>query len=206
MLRAVEPFFSTKGIGKGTGLGLSSVHGLIAQLGGALTITSQPGVGTNVELWLPVSLHRAAQDLAPQSGEETRPHRGLALLVDDEELVRISTADMLTELGYEVVEAASGEEAVQLIGEGRAFDVLITDHLMTGMNGTDLALHVKASQPDLYVLLVSGYAELEGVDADLPRLTKPFRKDELSAALSALSSADKQLASNGDYPSHNATS
>lgn len=183
--RAVEPFFSTKGIGKGTGLGLSSVHGLMAQLGGALTINSRPGTGTNVELWLPVSQHRAQQALAPRAGEEPLAHRGLALLVDDEELVRISTADMLTELGYAVVEAASGEEAVQLI-DRNAFDVLITDHLMTGMNGTDLAMRVKASRPDLKVLLVSGYAETEGVDADLPRLTKPFRKNELSAALSAL--------------------
>lgn len=184
--RAVEPFFSTKGIGKGTGLGLSSVHGLMAQLGGALTITSQPALGTNVSMWLPVSSHRVEQKTVPGPSEEIIVHRGVALLVDDEELVRLSTADMLADLGYHVVEARSGEEALRLLEAGDAFDVLITDHIMPGMNGTDLASQVKAIQTNLNVLLISGYAELEGVDANLPRLTKPFRKDELSVALSEL--------------------
>ena len=191
LARAVEPFFSTKGVGKGTGLGLSMVHGLASQLGGALTIQSQLGLGTNVELWLPQSA------AAPKAAEAADPvqndveERGTALLVDDEELVRLSTADMLTELGYVVIEAASAEEAMQLVDEGNHFDLLITDHLMPGMTGTDLASALRNVRPDVPILLVSGYAEIEGVAADLPRLTKPFRKDELASCLSQFLGAER---------------
>jgi nitrogen-specific signal transduction histidine kinase/CheY-like chemotaxis protein len=186
LARAVEPFFSTKGVGKGTGLGLSMVHGLASQLGGALTIQSRPGLGTNVELWLPQS--SAAPDGAESTEEasKTLPLRGTALLVDDEELVRLSAADMLNDLGYAVIEAASAEEAMRLIEKGERFDLLVTDHLMPGMNGTDLARAVRTANPGLPVLLVSGYAENEGVEAGLPRLTKPFRKDELASSLAQL--------------------
>jgi PAS domain S-box-containing protein len=183
LARAIEPFFSTKGIGKGTGLGLSMVHGLASQLGGALTIQSQPGRGTDIELWLPQS------SVAPEVPDAAREPMampatsGSALLVDDEDLVRMSTADMLTDLGYAVTEASSGEEAMRLIARGDRFDLLVTDHLMPGMNGTDLARAVLAERPGMPVLLVSGYAENAGIDPGLPRLTKPFRKDELAASL-----------------------
>ncbi|WP_241151559.1 ATP-binding protein, partial [Pseudomonas viridiflava] len=100
LARAVEPFFSTKGIGKGTGLGLSMVHGLASQLEGALTIQSVPGLGTNVELWLPRST--AVPVVEPRVAEAVPVHsaHGVALLVDDEDLVRASTSYMLTDLGY----------------------------------------------------------------------------------------------------------
>jgi CheY-like chemotaxis protein len=181
--RSVEPFFSTKGVGKGTGLGLSMVHGLASQLGGALTIQSRPGLGTNVELWLPAT--EAAADTSEPATEPTEPAttRGTALLVDDEELVRMSTADMLSELGYFVVEAASGEEALRLFNGGVRFDLLVTDHLMPGITGTDLARAIRSAKPDLPVLVVSGYAQNEGIEPNLPRLTKPFRKDELASRL-----------------------
>ncbi len=184
--RAVEPFFSTKGVGKGTGLGLSMVHGLASQLGGALTIDSGPGRGTVVELWLPLSARPV--DVAPKPPGQVvdHAHRGVALLVDDEELVRMSTADMLTDLGYTVVEAGSAEEAVRILDVGQPLDVVVTDHLMPGMTGTDLARHLRAARPAVPVLLVSGYAEHGGVDHALPRLTKPFRKDELAAALASV--------------------
>ena len=100
----MEPFFSTKGLGKGTGLGLSMVHGLASQLGGALTISSRPGLGTNIELWLPESDERPRADAAP-SVEGDHPELGVVLLVDDEDLVRMSTADMLAEMGFAVIEA-----------------------------------------------------------------------------------------------------
>jgi PAS domain S-box-containing protein len=186
LARATEPFFSTKGVGKGTGLGLSMVHGLASQLGGALMINSKPGLGTNIELWLPQTeavvpepsmvMHEAA----PPSG------CGTALLVDDEELVRLSTADMLGDLGYQVVEAGSAEEALRVIESGAHLDVVVTDHLMPGMTGTDLARAVRDRRPELPVLIVSGYAEVDGVAPDLPRLTKPFRKNELAASLAGL--------------------
>ncbi|MCE7797098.1 ATP-binding protein [Sphingobium sufflavum] len=185
MARAIEPFFSTKGIGRGTGLGLSMVHGLASQLGGALTISSRPGVGTNIELWLPQSASEI--DAGPAVMPQPRAlKRGTALLVDDEEYVRMSTADMLGDLGYAVVEAASAEEAMLLVEKGARFDILLTDHLMPGMTGTELAKRVRIARPELPVLLVSGYAEIEGIAADLPRLTKPFRKDELAMSLADL--------------------
>ena len=93
---------------------------------------------------------------------------------------------MLLDLGYTVVEATSAEEAVRVLERGQSIDVVVTDHLMPGMTGTELARHVQVTRPQLPVLLVSGYAELEGVDAERPRLTKPFRKDELAATLSTL--------------------
>lgn len=187
--RAIEPFFSTKGIGKGTGLGLSMVHGLASQLGGSVTIQSSVGLGTNVTLWLPQSATEPANaEVGPVSPAEGLT-RGAALLVDDEELVRLSTAEMLSELGYKVIEADSGEDALKLIREGVNFDLLVTDHLMPGMTGTELATAVRMIRPTLPALLVSGYAENEGLDPNLPRLTKPFRKDELASVLAELPSA-----------------
>jgi CheY-like chemotaxis protein len=115
---------------------------------------------------------------------------GTALLVDDEDLVRMSAAEMLIDLGYAVIEASSAEEAMRLVDRGEPFDLLVTDHLMPGMNGTDLARAIRSTRPTVPVLLVSGYAEREGIDPDLPRLTKPFRKDELAAGLAQLSSPD----------------
>jgi len=187
--RAVEPFFSTKGIGKGTGLGLSMVHGLASQLGGGLTLSSTPGLGTNATLWLPLADATVAKAEAPPEAARRAVGAGTVLLVDDEELVRASTADMLVQLGYHVAEAASGEQALLLIDEGLRPDVLVTDHLMPGMTGTELAVLFRQRAPRSPVLLISGYAEDEGVDAGLARLTKPFRQDDLAASLSVLDGA-----------------
>jgi PAS domain S-box-containing protein len=183
LARAVEPFFTTKGVGKGTGLGLSMVHGLASQLGGAITIQSQPGLGTNVELWLPQSGTNV--DEGTQLEDEAATYFGgrTALLVDDEELVRMSTADMLSDLGYTVIEAVSGEEAMRLVGTETHFDILVTDHLMPGMTGTDLIQAVRSVRPGTPVLLVSGYAENAAIDPSIPRLAKPFRRDELASLL-----------------------
>jgi CheY-like chemotaxis protein len=189
LARAVEPFFSTKGIGRGTGLGLSMVHGLASQLGGALTIQSRPGVGTNIELWLRPGAAPAEAGSSPANIAPAPEARGVALLVDDEELVRMSTADMLADLGYDVVEAASAEEALRRLNGGLSPDLLVTDHLMPGMNGLDLARVVQLGWPCIKVLVVSGYAEAEGISPDLPRLTKPFRNVELAASLAALAPA-----------------
>jgi CheY-like chemotaxis protein len=184
--RAVEPFFSTKGIGKGTGLGLSMAHGLASQLGGGLSIHSSPGLGTNVELWLPQSAERTTSPDVVSNMTSTITAIGTALLVDDEDVVRASTADMLAEFGYIVVEAASAEEALKLVDRGLRPNLLVTDHLMPGMSGTELARRFQDSRPGMKVLIVSGYAEAEGVAPDLPRLTKPFRNADLAASLSSL--------------------
>ena len=184
--RAIEPFFSTKGVGKGTGLGLSMVHGLTAQLGGGLTIESAPGQGTSVELWLPISATVVGDEAEAVAVPPQPIGRGTALLVDDEELVRMSTADMLMDLGFEVVEAGSAEEALRLLGDGAAPDLLVTDHLMPGMTGADLAREARTLKPALPVLVVSGYAEVDGIAPDLPRLTKPFRIDDLATSVTAV--------------------
>jgi CheY-like chemotaxis protein len=158
------------------------VHGLASQLGGALEIESRLNHGTTVELWLP-EIH-----LAPEIGEAFEKDvalvgSGTALVVDDEELVRMSTAEMLADLGYAIVEACSGEEAMRLIEQGTQFDVLVTDHLMPGMSGNELAAAVRSLRPKVPVLVVSGYARTEEIDPTLPRLSKPFRKTELAASL-----------------------
>ncbi len=183
--RAIEPFFSTKGVGRGTGLGLSMVHGLASQLGGGLAVTSKPGLGTCVELFLPAS------DVGPRQTERlednhARAAAGTVLLVDDEELVRASTADMLAELGYAVVEAGSAEDALRLVNDGLAPDLLVTDHLMPGLSGTELAYQLRGQWRDLPVLLISGYVEAQGVAPDLVRLVKPFRQADLATKLGEL--------------------
>jgi len=184
-LRSVEPFFSTKGIGKGTGLGLSMVHGLVAQLGGWLTIVSEPGRGTRIELWLPVEPGLVTED-DPTAVAAPAMSRARVLVVDDEALVRRATAYMLADLGYEVTEAASAEQALQIIGSGTAPDLIVTDHLMPGMNGVELARQVRADRPTLAILIVSGYSDAGGIAADLPRLTKPFRTAELARKIAGM--------------------
>jgi CheY-like chemotaxis protein len=183
--KAIEPFFSTKGIGKGTGLGLSMVHGLATQLGGGLVIQSQPGQGTTVQLWLPLSDQplaaapvNAAKPSAPDHGA------GRALVVDDEDLVRASAADMLAELGFDVVEASSAEEALEYLTNAPHLDLLVTDHLMPGMSGTDLVYEVRKRWPMIRTVIISGYAEAEGIGPDQLRLNKPFRQNDLAEVLS----------------------
>lgn len=184
--RATEPFFSTKGIGKGTGLGLSMVHGLASQLNGILFIQSHPGLGTNVELWLPRSGHVAVEVTSEILAPERPKLNGRVLLVDDEEVVRASTADMLSDLGYVVMEAESAEDALNVFHRNGPFGLLVTDHLMPGMTGTELARNIQASHPTTSILVVSGYSNTEGVAADLPRLAEPFRKDDLETSLAGL--------------------
>ncbi len=177
--RAVEPFFSTKGVGKGTGLGLSMAHGLASQLGGALTIRSEVGVGTEVAMWLPES-REAAQAAPTAGGPEAAPSpTGAALVVEDEEYIRVSIVDMLTDLGFAVREAASAEAALQAIEAGYKPDILITDHLMPGMTGVELARAVRARDPGMRVLIISGFAEADGIDPAFARLTKPFLQRDL---------------------------
>ncbi|MGZ6020112.1 MAG: PAS domain-containing protein [Phenylobacterium sp.] len=185
LARAVEPFFSTKGIGQGTGLGLSMAHGLASQLGGALTIASKPGLGTVVDLWLPVSPD-AAKPRERGQVDTGGAVAGTALVIDDEELVRTSTANMLADIGYNVVEASSAEAALKLVSGGLHPDLIVTDHLMPGISGTELARRLRSENMNIPVLIVSGYADVEGIAPDLPRLTKPFLRAELAAALAAL--------------------
>ena len=188
--RSVEPFFTTKGIGKGTGLGLSMVHGLAAQSGGALNLKSRPGSGTTAEIWLPVSA-RAADPLTSQ--EEREPliaRRATILLVDDEELVRKATADMLRELGHDVVEASTGTAGLETLRTRPEIEVLVSDYLMPGMRGSDLIREAQALNPNLRALLITGYAKLAGPEAGMARLSKPFRAADLAREIEKLLADD----------------
>jgi PAS domain S-box-containing protein len=184
--RAVEPFYSTKGVGKGTGLGLSMVHGLAAQSGGALELRSVPGEGTTATIWLPVE-DGATPVAKPRSDDAVvRTRRLSVLLVDDEELVRTGTAEMLIDLGHEVQEAASGVQALELLRRRGGFDLVVTDYAMPGMSGAELAKAVRALHSALPVLMITGYASLaDDVGRDLPRLAKPFALSDLARHLAA---------------------
>jgi len=178
--RAIEPFFSTKGIGKGTSLGLSMVHGLAAQPGGALTIRGEVGVGTRISLWVPTSddLGSAARQL--EQAPLCSAFVGSALLVDDDELARKATATMLSELGFSVTQASCAEQALGLMQEGVRVDLLVTDHLMPGMNGADLCMKVLRRVPGMQVLVISSFAETNAIPPSLPMLMKPFQSADLS--------------------------
>ncbi len=182
LARAIEPFFSTKGVGRGTGLGLSMVHGLASQLGGTFRLASTPGAGTVAELWLPASLVSVAP-VPDATGAAPVHGAGCVLLVDDEGAVRAAAAQMLHDIGYRVVEADSADAALRLIHEGLSPDLIVSDHLMPGMTGTELARRLRADRPDLGVLIVSGYADVETLSPDLAHLSKPFREADLAAAL-----------------------
>jgi len=187
LARAVEPFFSTKGHGRGTGLGLSMVHGLAAQLGGALHLKSSPGKGTTAEIWLPVTERPVDVSTAGQWKMAAAPRPATILLVDDEDVVRIATADMLEDIGYEVVQADSGAAALALLRGGQRVDLLVTDYLMPGMNGVELIRHARNIVPSILALIISGYSTIaEGPGAELPRLGKPFRQVDLAGRIAEL--------------------
>ncbi len=187
LARATEPFFSTKGIGKGTGLGLSMVHGLAAQSGGTLRLTSEPGAGTSVELWLPAT-DETAVDMVENAAEPVTARRAAkVLLVDDEDLVRTATADMLRDIGYVVVEVSSASQALSAIRAGVDADVLVSDYLMPGMTGGQLISELRAAGNRIPALLVTGYAAAgDDVPGDVIRLAKPFRQTDLGARVDEL--------------------
>jgi signal transduction histidine kinase len=194
--RATEPFFTTKGVGKGTGLGLSMVDGLAAQSGGAMRLTSQLGVGTAIELWLPESADVVSADCpsVASSGQESAGGYRI-LVVDDDPIILEGTTAMLEDLGHSVVAAASGPQTLQLLQSDSRFDLIITDHAMPNMSGAELIRHIRSDWPAIPVVLASGYVELPGdIDPTTPRLSKPYRQADLASILSSL--VDKRPVSN----------
>jgi PAS domain S-box-containing protein len=183
LLRATEPFFTTKGVGKGTGLGLSMVHGLAEQSGGRFILKSKPGEGTTASLWLPVITGPASKvdPVATPDDAAFALLKPLAILaVDDDALVLMNTAAVLDEWGHRVTMAYSGKEALKILRSGEAFDLLITDQGMPGMTGAELIDTVRAERPDLPIVLATGYDELPGDTArGVPRLLKPFMQGQL---------------------------
>jgi PAS domain S-box-containing protein len=187
LARATEPFFTTKGIGKGTGLGLSMVHGLAAQSGGGLRITSRKGEGATISLWLPaVATPGLETKPGVEADEDADDARPLAILVvDDDSLVLANTVALLEDLGHEVVQASSGQAALAALNARDDFDLLITDQAMPRMTGLKLREAVGLVRPGLPVLIATGYAEMPpGADPNLRRISKPFTQNELVRAMS----------------------
>ena len=186
--RIFEPFFTTKEQGKGTGLGLATVYGIVQQSGGLITVRSTPGKGTEFKILLPI-----VGDVLPNLGDTLTNHlphgTESILLVEDEPALRELTRRTLTELGYTVTVAGSGNEAVDLFpGAHPRIDLLLTDVVMPGMSGPQLAESLKASEPALKVLFVTGYTDeaivqhgvlQEGVQL----INKPLRAHVLAKAL-----------------------
>nr|WP_064246770.1 PAS domain-containing sensor histidine kinase [Rhizobium leguminosarum]OAP95523.1 hybrid sensor histidine kinase/response regulator [Rhizobium leguminosarum] len=189
--QAITPFFTTKGVGKGTGLGLSMVQGLASQSGGRLTMKSSLGEGTTAELWFPVAIvERATEATADRPQQEENASRRLRIVaVDDDGLVLMNTTLMLEDLGHTVFEAMAGPEALDILRKQQV-DLVICDHAMPRMTGSQLADAIRSEWPEMPIILATGYAEIpEGAGiANLPRLGKPFSQAQLAEAISRIAS------------------
>ncbi|HBK09342.1 MAG TPA: hypothetical protein DDZ81_26360 [Acetobacteraceae bacterium] len=187
LLRVFEPFFTTKPPGSGSGLGLSQVFGTAKQSGGEVHIRSEVGKGTAVTVDFPraavapVRLNGDRRDVIPRGSEAT------ILLVDDDDPVRSVTASMLLDLGYKVLDAEGGETALTILSDNRCVDILMTDLVMPGMNGIQLATAARAAHPGLSVIFITGYADQVGTTvASGDRLVrKPFGAADLHRIIEA---------------------
>lgn len=182
--RVFEPFFTTKGVGKGSGLGLSQVLGFAKQSGGGVSIETEPGKGTTVKVFLPRAkgFQQDASASLLTDGLRATGKGGTVLIVDDDELVRESTAHMLEQLGYRIVQAGSGGAALEILDSRRKLDLLVVDFAMPGMNGVELAKLAAAKRPQLPILMVTGFADHSAIQhlAAEQVLTKPFSEAELA--------------------------
>ncbi|HWA90696.1 MAG TPA: PAS domain-containing protein [Rhizomicrobium sp.] len=191
LARAFDPFFTTKGVGKGTGLGLSQVFGFVRQSGGHVKIYSEPGVGTSVKVYLPRYYGDAVTAEPKRAVAAHTAHDGeTVLVVEDEERVRSFSVEALRELGYAVLEAASGAEALRLIESGAPIALLFSDVVMPEMTGRQLADRACELRPGLKVLFTTGYTRNAAVhngvlEPGIDALAKPFTIDQLAAKVRA---------------------
>ncbi|TPG47307.1 response regulator [Roseomonas nepalensis] len=198
LARAMEPFFTTKGVGKGTGLGLAMARGFAEQSGGALTVSSEPGRGTEVALWLPVTDPTADGSARVTAASVRDPVAGRILLVDDEDLVREVLAEELADDGYGVVQAEGGATALALLEAGEAVDLLVSDLSMPGLDGVALIREAQRRRPGLPAILLTGYAgdaaalALDGaVRGSFSLLRKPVSEAQLTDRVAALLGAPR---------------
>jgi signal transduction histidine kinase/CheY-like chemotaxis protein len=191
--RAFEPFFTTKGVGKGTGLGLAQVYGFVRQSGGHVKIYSEPGQGTTVKIYLPRhfgTAEPAQPEMAVSEVPRGRPGE-LILVVEDEDQVRRMSLDALDELGYDVLQASDGEQALELVRNRPDIRLLFTDVVMPGINGRELADQARQLRPGLPVLFTTGYTRNAVVhngvvDSDVFFIPKPFTVEQLGHKLRAV--------------------
>ncbi len=182
--RIFEPFFTTKGMGRGTGLGLATVYGIVQGHGGTITVESEKGKGTTFHICLPAS-HREASRIAPAREVLERGCETILLVDDEEGIVSVST-DLLDHLGYRVMTAKSGREALDIYGkDGKAIDLVILDMIMPGMSGGETFDHLKELNPEIKVILSSGYS-LDGMASQIMEhgcrsfIQKPFSLSSMS--------------------------
>lgn len=187
--KAFEPFFTTKPPGKGTGLGLATVYGFVRQSGGHITIYSEPGQGTTVNLYLPARID-AAEAKAEAAAPVPTPLPGggeVILVVEDDEAVRRMTGTRIRALGYDVREAGSVDEALELLGRAKDVALVFSDMVMPGVKtGLDLAWHLRRHQPELPILLTTGYSgEMSDAEAlnGFGLIRKPYRQEDLAEAI-----------------------
>lgn len=177
--RAVEPFFTTKPVGKGTGLGLSQVYGMVQQFGGDLKITSQPAQGSTVALYFPASDQQAIAEEAPPPSDKV-------LIVDDQPDVLDMATEMFRTLGFHVITANSGRQALEILQRTRDIHLLFTDVVMPGLSGVELGKQAQAISPNTRVLLTSGYTAPAGSLKGFEFLPKPYRIADILKKLRAL--------------------
>ncbi|MDE1929967.1 MAG: response regulator [Alphaproteobacteria bacterium] len=202
LARAPEPFFTTKETGKGTGLGLSMVYGLAAQSGGAARITSQLKRGTTVELWLPVASKvtlASAETSAAEKSQATPTQAHRILVVDDDSLVAESTVSMLEHLGHSAILTTSCIAALEALRTEPQIDLVITDQVMPGMTGIELARRIRQLRPELPVILATGYSELvqRRNEPGFVTLDKPYHLDKLAAMISRVMLRDVEMPADG---------
>lgn len=187
-----EPFFTTKGVGKGTGLGLATVYGIVKQSGGYIFVDSEEGTGTTFRVYLPRYVPDNDDQLLPQKAVKKEAPKdltghGRVLLVEDEDFVRSFAVRALTRLGYEVLEASTGVEALEVLAanDGK-IDIVVSDVVMPEMDGPTLLKELRQQNPSLKIIFVSGYPN-EAFETALDRneqfafLPKPFSMPQLAA-------------------------
>ncbi|NKE61014.1 response regulator [Lentzea sp. PSKA42] len=174
-----EPYFTTKPVGKGTGLGLATVFGIVQQSGGQIDLTSSPGAGTTVSVYLPCAQTSTAP--LPRATSRTAPHRGseTILLAEDDSQVRAVTRRLLERSGYAVIEARNGLQALNLVDTHHDIDLVVTDVVMPKMGGPELVAELRRTRPGVAVLYVSGYTTEETLDDTAVLLAKPYAEAEL---------------------------
>jgi two-component system cell cycle sensor histidine kinase/response regulator CckA len=206
LARIFEPFFSTKEVGSGTGLGLSTVYGIVRQTGGFIFVDSEPGRGSVFQIYLPrhqageAALDARAEMPAAEAAEPSPPKDltgiGTVMLVEDEDPVRIFGARALRNKGYKVLEAKSGEGALEAIQNAEEpIDLLITDVVMPRMDGPALVRHVRESHPEMKVIFISGYTEDDfrqrlDSDSEIHFLPKPFSLKQLASKVKEVISGE----------------
>ncbi len=190
LAKVFEPFYTTKPIGQGTGLGLSMVYGYMRQANGGVRILSQPGKGTQVQLYMPCL--GGDLDILPSEESRSAPLGvgEVVLVVEDEAVVRSLIVEVLGELGYQTLEAGNAQEAMPFLENPQRIDLMISDVGLPGMNGRQLADLAQANRPELKVLLATGYAEGSNVEgylaANMEIITKPFAIDALANKISEM--------------------